>query len=311
MMTASAFGRVSSRFVEVLGRSDSGAFGWAVLVRVGGAKCGGPTRVIWAPRAVRIAVVERATLEEMMSPTMAMCFPVKLKVVGFVGWLVFVLRLMRSRDSASVRASMRAWVGCSCLPSPALMIGACAIRSAIAGAPASLWRMTMRSGRMASVVLMVSASVSPLLMLEPAVVRSAVVAPSRCAAIVKLRRVLVESSKKRFAMMRPVSGRLSGKLMAASAALARSARMFSGVSWLMPRSEVGLGWRSWCSWFFIGGGLDGGLGQGAPMPWGFVRAGWIEAVVGGVLVCGFVSCLVSCLVSVFCLSADGYVIRPW
>jgi len=61
-----------------------------------------------------------------------------------------------------VRASSSAWVGCSCVPSPALMMewedgapGKC-------GAPLAAWRITMASGRMAASVFRVSTSDSAL-----------------------------------------------------------------------------------------------------------------------------------------------------
>src|SRR5205823_11357404 len=48
-----------------------------------------------------------------------------------------------------VKASRRACVGCSCAPSPALMIAAGKRSASIFGAPAYLWRITIMSGRIA------------------------------------------------------------------------------------------------------------------------------------------------------------------
>ena len=66
-----------------------------------------------------------------------------------------------------VRASSSAWVGCSWVPSPALMMGVGRCRARKCGAPEAAWRITMASGRMAASVFRVSTSDSPLETLEP------------------------------------------------------------------------------------------------------------------------------------------------
>ena len=61
-----------------------------------------------------------------------------------------------------VNASSSAWVGCSCIPSPALMIAERQMRASSSGAPDEAWRMTIMSGDIASRLRTVSTSVSPL-----------------------------------------------------------------------------------------------------------------------------------------------------
>ena len=70
------------------------------------------------------------------------------------------------RRSRMVRASSSACVGCSCVPSPALMMGIGRWRARKCGAPEAAWRITMASGRMAASVFSVSTSDSPFETLE-------------------------------------------------------------------------------------------------------------------------------------------------
>src|SRR5665647_2048106 len=65
--------------------------------------------------------------------------------------------------SRIVNASSNACVGCSCAPSPALMMLALTTRDRKCGAPDALWRMTMKSALSASRLRAVSLSVSPFL----------------------------------------------------------------------------------------------------------------------------------------------------
>ena len=94
----------------------------------------------------------RATRLCRMSPQMATLSP--------------SIRLNRSRR---VRMSSRPWVGCSCLPSPALMTLERMRWPRNCAAPDAPWRITTMSIRIASRFRAVSTSVSPLETDEPAV----------------------------------------------------------------------------------------------------------------------------------------------
>ena len=104
-----------------------------------------------------------------------------------------------------VKASSRAWVGCSWVPSPALTTAA-SIQPELpagSGAPEAPWRMTTASTPMASRVSAVSFRDSPLETLEPLAEKLMTSAESRLAAASKEIRVRVESSKKRLTTVRP------------------------------------------------------------------------------------------------------------
>jgi hypothetical protein len=94
----------------------------------------------------------------------------------------------------SVWTSSRAWVGCSCLPSPALMIAASVHVDTSAAAPAHGVRMTIASGLWAPRVRTVSLSDSPFSTLEPLAAKLTTSALRRLAASSKLDRVRVEAS---------------------------------------------------------------------------------------------------------------------
>ncbi len=79
--------------------------------------------------------------------------------------------------SRMVRASSSAWVGCSCVPSPALMMGISRWRCRKCGAPEAAWRMMIASGRMAASVFSVSTSDSPFDTLEACAVIETASAP--------------------------------------------------------------------------------------------------------------------------------------
>ena len=99
-----------------------------------------------------------------------------------------------------VKASSSAWVGCSWVPSPALMTAA-SIQSVAAsrcGAPEAQCRMTTASAPIADSVWAVSLRDSPLETDEPLAAKLMTSAESRLAAASKEMRVRVESSKKRF-----------------------------------------------------------------------------------------------------------------
>ena len=132
----------------------------------------------------------------------------------------------RPKARRRVRASSRAWVGCSRQPSPALItlqLTFCARRSA---APEAPWRTTSMSGFMAFSVTAVSIRVSPLVIEELRGAMLTVSAPSLLAAISKELWVRVELSKNRLTMVRPrrVASFLSGRWFRATKASARASR---------------------------------------------------------------------------------------
>ncbi len=104
-----------------------------------------------------------------------------------------------------VSASSSAWVGCSCAPSPALTTLQSSLRDNSSAAPASGWRTTNMSGRMAFKVLAVSIRVSPLDTEDVLTLILRVSAPSRLAASSKLDWVRVLASKNRLMRVRPRS----------------------------------------------------------------------------------------------------------
>ena len=113
--------------------------------------------------------------------------------------------LMRPLRSRMVKASSSAWVGCSCRPSPALMIGDRQMRASRCAAPDDGWRSTIMLGPIASMLRAVSTSVSPLTTLELAMATPRVSALSRFSAISNDVRVRVEGSKNRLTTVRPRS----------------------------------------------------------------------------------------------------------
>jgi hypothetical protein len=104
-----------------------------------------------------------------------------------------------------VKASSSAWVGCSCMPSPALMMRAWQIRDSRWAAPDDECRITIMSGDIASRLSAVSTSVSPLVTLEVATAMLSVSALSRFSAISNDVRVRVLGSKNRLTTVRPRS----------------------------------------------------------------------------------------------------------
>ena len=102
-----------------------------------------------------------------------------------------------------VSASRSAWVGCSCVPSPALITAAETFCDRSAGAPDCPCRTTSRSQCIALRVEAVSSSVSPLftLLVETDMLMTS--APKRLPASSKEVRVRVESSKNRLMRVRP------------------------------------------------------------------------------------------------------------
>ena len=139
-----------------------------------------------APSVLSRRMLERATRECRMSPQIATISP-------------SMCPLWRRM----VRASRRAWVGCSWLPSPALITEQSTFWASSSTAPAAWWRTTRISGRMAFSVTAVSIRVSPLDMDEVRVDMFITSAPSRFPASSKELCVLVEDSKNRLIRVRP------------------------------------------------------------------------------------------------------------
>ena len=123
-----------------------------------------------------------------MSPQIAICNFEKLLNLFFI-----------------VRASKRAWVGCSWLPSPALITQASTLFEILLLIPSSGCLTIKTSGFIELIVVIVSKSVSPLfieLSFTATLIRSA---PNLLAATSKLVRVLVESSKNKLKIVLPSS----------------------------------------------------------------------------------------------------------
>ena len=113
---------------------------------------------------------------------------------------------IRPNWSRRVSMSSSPWVGCSCLPSPALMTLERIRSPRNCAAPEARWRITTMSIRIASRLRAVSTRVSPLLTERarrwP---RSPCRRESRFSANSKEMRVRVEASKKRLTMVLPRS----------------------------------------------------------------------------------------------------------
>ena len=149
----------------------------------------------------------------------------------------------RPRRSRMVKASRRACVGCSCDPSPALMIETFGSRSAsIFGAPGCLARMTIMSGCMATRFSAVSMSVSPFSTLDPEAVKLSVSAERRFSAISNETRVRVDASMKRLMTSCPRSAGtfFTGRSLTSlnPSAVSRINSISSGSSASMPRRSL-------------------------------------------------------------------------
>ena len=147
--------------------------------------------------------------------------------------------------SRIVNASSSACVGCSCMPSPALMIAEWHVRASRCGAPDEAWRITIMSGDIASRLRTVSSSDSPLVTLEVAVAMLRVSALSRFSAISNEVLVRVLGSKNRLTTVRPRSagtfliGRLPTSFIASEVSRMRviSSRRQSLDPQQVPRAE--------------------------------------------------------------------------
>src|SRR5438067_4825850 len=142
-----------------------------------GIKVGGPQTVTSQPIFVKARMFERATRECKTSPTIQSLSPSSAPSLRF-----------------SVYTSSSAWVGCSCLPSPALTIAAEHQRDTSPDAPAHGVRTTIASGLWALSVSTVSLSDSPFSTLEPLAAKLTTSADRRLAASSKELRVRVEAS---------------------------------------------------------------------------------------------------------------------
>src|SRR3989339_57146 len=151
-----------------------------------GMSVSGPQTQRSAPMVARPHMLERATRECRISPTMATLRP-----------------LSAPQRSRMVSMSSRACVGCSFEPSPALMMTALVHSVRYFGTPADWCRTTTMSIFIASMFLMVSLSVSPFLTLDPAEEKLTVSPESLFSASSKLMRVRVLFSKKRLTRVGP------------------------------------------------------------------------------------------------------------
>src|SRR6267378_1513740 len=196
IMTASASRSASGRVRATSQPSFSTPAGISVL---------GPATRTRAPSLERQWTFDRATRLCAMSPTMEITFSSS-----------------GPSFSRRVKASSKAWVGCSCAPSPALTTLARTARATARGAPAAGWRTTSRSAPMASRLRTVSCRDSPLVTLEASFWKLSTSAPSAYAATSKELRVRVEASKKSVATVRPGSSSCRGARPFPARAAARS-----------------------------------------------------------------------------------------
>ena len=153
-----------------------------------GSRVRGATTRTRAPMMLSSAMFERATRLCRTSPQIATVSPPS--------------RPLRRRI---VSASSSAWVGCSWLPSPALMTAQSTFSDSSCTAPDSGWRTTSTSGCIAFKVIAVSISVSPLRIELTATAMLMTSPPSRLPATSNEVRVRVEFSKKQLMIVRPRS----------------------------------------------------------------------------------------------------------
>ena len=133
-------------------------------------------------------MLERATRLWAISPTMATVNPAN-----------------SSFFSRRVNRSNRAWVGCSCQPSPPLMTEDLTALAKLSAAPAAAWRKTITSACIASMLRAISSRVSPFTTLLEEGEKLITSALSRLAASSKDVRVRVLGSKNRLTTVLPRS----------------------------------------------------------------------------------------------------------
>src|SRR4029077_9315970 len=182
-----------------------------------GRRLAGPHTATSAPSLVSPQILLRATRLWSTSPTIATLSPA-----------------IRPNLSRRVSRSRRAWVGCSCLPSPALMTFDRMRWPRNCAAPDAPWRITTMSMRIASRFLAVSTSVSPFETEEPCAATFTVSALSRFSANSNEMRVRVDASKKRLTTVSPRSVGtfliLRSLISLNGSAVSRMSRICSGVS---------------------------------------------------------------------------------
>src|SRR6056297_2580546 len=140
----------------------------------------GAQMVTFAPILDKPIILDRATLEWEISPTMETFNPSNLP---FSSWMVII--------------SKRAWEGWAWVPSPALITAQFTHFATWQAAPEDECRITMISGVMDSRVLTVSLNVSPLTMLEDDLDMATVSAERRFPASSKDNLVRVDGSWKK------------------------------------------------------------------------------------------------------------------
>ena len=145
----------------------------------------GPHTRTLAPNSFRQRILLIATRECRISPTMAMFFPETSPCF-----------------SSKLKASSKACVGCSCVPSPALTTTVFTFFAKKLAAPGCGCRITTRSTFMARMLFTVSTRVSPLATEELFAEKFRTSALSRFSASSNDNRVRVEFSKNRFAMVK-------------------------------------------------------------------------------------------------------------
>ena len=179
---------------------------------------------------------ERATRECRMSPTIATRRPSK-----------------RRNSWCSVIRSSSAWVGCACVPSPALITWPSNASASRRAKPDSGWRTTITRTPIPRSVSAVSAIVSPLPRLDAPGANVITSAPTRCSASVNDVAVRVDASKNRFSTGTPAHrsrggsssrnaiARSSTATSSSGARSSTSSRLRGGTVLVVHRHHVGVG----------------------------------------------------------------------
>src|SRR5215813_12217576 len=190
----------------------------------GGISVGGPATVTLMPILRIPAMLERATRLWAMSPTIATESPSR--------WPRFSRIVIRSRS---------AWVGCSCIPSPAFTTEHRSARASMCAAPDAAWRITTQSGLIASMLRAVSMSVSPLTTLEDDPETLMTSADSHLPAISNEVRVRVEGSRNRLTTVFP---RSTGTFLISREAISFMEVAVSRIVWISAASKARISSRS-------------------------------------------------------------------
>ena len=190
---------------------------WGSLMFLGWNGLGATSRTFIPIRKSR-RMPELATLELMISPTIAMVFP----------------SMFPSKCSISVKRSSNACVGWAWFPAPALITGVICIFAKMLGASFFSWRIMTPSGSIAQRFAKVSSRLSPFLVEEREGSRCTTAAPRRLAATSNELRVRVEGSKN------SVISSLSFSSCGGLCALNRFASSSRSVIWLLVKSFVSI-----------------------------------------------------------------------